>query len=350
MSYFTIKNALAQTITGLMLALALLMLTPPAGAADDVTLACKKANTDAALDFSTLGLNISPTVPVGTVVYSGSFTVQFKCALDNIQQFADGKRGEVYFKRKAIADDTLGYGLTIYTGYGGDMSREPASIATGNYIITYALTSGGTVGAYTDVSLTVPFEIVRTSTSMNAAKSLRDYVNVFDVGSFVTGSDLNFYFTNIKKGITVKDETCSATGQVNQTVPLGSYSTSKSSGLGAGIGQTSSPIPFSIKLNCEALLSGTFDVMMQFDGDVASGLSEAGVVRLNATSTASGVGVQILNENQQPVALGTPFSVASYPLAAALVTVPLYARYYQLAETVTPGSADAVATYTLSYQ
>ncbi len=109
-------------------------------------------------------------------------------------------------------------------------------------------------------------------------------------------------------------------------------------------------IPFDIQLNCESLLSGSFDVMMQLDGDAVSGLSDIGVIALNSSSTASGVGVQILNESQQPVALATPFNVASYPLSAALITVPLYARYYQIMESVGAGSANAVATYTISYQ
>lgn len=350
MSYFNLYKKMSHLIPAMAVALTLVMLTANAQADDNVTLLCKKTNTDAALDFSSLGLSISSAVPVGTVVYSGSFTVQFQCALDNLQQFVDGLTSEVYFKRKAIAEGTLGYGLTIYTGYGGDMAAEPVSVATGQTISTYALTSGGTVGAYTDVSLTVPFEIVRTSASMTSSNSLRSYVNVFDVGSFVTGTDLKFYFTNIKSGITVKDETCSVAGDTNKSVPLGSYSVSKSSGLGAGIGQTSNMTPFNVQLNCESLLSGSFDVMMQFDGDAVSGLSDIGVMALNSSSTASGVGVQILNENQQPVALATPFNVASYPLSAALITVPLYARYYQIKDTVGPGSANAVATYTISYQ
>jgi len=175
--------------------------------------------------------------------------------------------------------------------------------------------------------------------------------NAFSVGSLVSGKDVSFTITNIKKFVTVKDETCSVASDTNQTVSLGSYSTSTSSGLGAGIGETSPSMPFNIQLNCETLLSGSFDVMMQFSGDAVSGLSDIGVLALNAqTSTASGVGVQILNEDQQPVSLATPFGVAAFPLSSALVTVPLYARYYQIADTVSPGSANAVATYTISYQ
>jgi len=321
-----------------------------AGTSTDVTLTCKITSSTSLVDMSSLGINISAAVPVGTIVYSGTATANFKCALDNLQQYADGLSGEVYFKRKAIDAGALGYGLTLYTGYGGEMSTDAASIATGIMISTYALTSGGTVGSYTDVSINVPYQIVKTSNSMSASTSLKSYVNAFDVGSLVSGKDVSFNFTNIKTGITVKDQTCSVAGDTNLPVPLGSYTTNPTSGLGSGIGQTSATTAFNIQLNCEALLSGSFDVMMQLDGDASSGLSDLGVVALNSASTASGVGVQILNENQQPIALATPFNIATYPLSSALITVPLYARYYQTATKINPGSANAVATYTLSYQ
>ncbi|MCP1204528.1 type 1 fimbrial protein [Pantoea sp. B550] len=321
-----------------------------ANSSTDVTLTCKITSSTTLVDVGSLGINISAAVPVGTIVYSGTATANFKCALDNLQQFMDGLSGEVYFKRKAIDAGALGYGLTLYTGYGGEMSTDAASIATGIMISTYALTSGGTVGTYTDVSINVPYQIVKTSNSMSASTSLKSYVNAFDVGSLISGKDVSFNFTNIKTGITVKDQTCSVAGDTNLPVPLGSYTTNPSSGLGSGIGQTSATTAFNIQLNCEALLSGSFDVMMQLDGDASGGLSDLGVVALNSTSTASGVGVQILNENQQPIALATPFNIATYPLSSALITVPLYARYYQTAAKINPGTANAVATYTLSYQ
>lgn len=351
MALIKIKHRLSFFTVVLLFAVAFCALTiKSVHAADGVTLTCKKDKTNAALDLSTLGLTISAAIPVGTVIHSGNVTVSFLCALDNLQQFYDGLTSEVYFKRQAIPEGALGYGLTLFTGYGGDMSTDVASIATGNIVSTYAYTSGGTIGSYVTLSLTVPYEIVKTSSSMAASTLLPNYVNAFNVGSYVTGSDLKFYFTNVKKAIKVKDETCSVASDINQTVSLGSYTASKSSGLGSAIGQTSAMMPFSITLNCEALLSGRFDVMMQFDGNAASGLSDAGVLALSTSSTASGLGVQILNENQQPVALASPFNVTSYPLAAALINVPLYARYYQIADTVNPGSANAVAQYIISYQ
>lgn len=319
--------------------------------AGDVTLACKSVTTDAALDFSSLGLNVSASMPVGTVVYSGTVNVTFECALNNLKQFIDGLSGEVYFKRKPIDDGTLGYGLTIYSGYGGQLGTDATSIATGKSVETYALTSGGTVGSYTTVVLSVPYQIVKTSSSMAASTSLRSYVNVFDVGSFVAGKDLKFNFTNIKSGITAKDETCSVASLTNQTVPLGSYSVNKSSGLGSGVGSTSQIKSFNIVLNCEALLSGSFQVMMQFDGTPVSGLNDSGVLELTEkTGSAKNVGVQILDGNNSPISLGTAFNVASFPMDSSVVTVPLHARYYQIGDSITGGIADSSVTYTISYQ
>ena len=329
-----------------------------AGSSTDVTLTCKETATRNLLDLKALGINLSSSVPVGTVVASGTVTAKFKCAMNDFIQYKDKMIGEVYFKRQPIPEEALGYGLTLYTGYGGDMSNEEANIPTGIMISTYAITSGGTVGEYTEATLSVPYQLVKTSDSMSPAIALRNNVVPFSVGSLVVGAgtggtsgDLPFNFSNNKTGfVTVIDETCKVAGEANQVVSLGSYTTHSGSGLGAGIGQTTAARAFNIQLNCEALLSGNFDVMMQFDGDASSGLDDVGVVALNATSTAGGVGVQILDENQKPVALAKPFHIASYPLSSALLTVPFYARYYQTAARVKPGSANAVVKYTISYQ
>ena len=323
-------------------------ITAGAHAAANTKLICQTPRTTTAIDLNTLGLNLSAAVPIGTVVYEGAMTVDVQCGI-NFLQYDEGLTAEVYFKRLANAEGSLGYGLTMYLGYGGEYSNEAGKVATGQIIKTYAgITTGGILNDWTAFTLTVPFRIIKTSSSLTPVS--RNSLNLFRVGSQIEGKDENYVAANLRSYVNVKDETCTVAGNANQEVPLGSYTASKISGLGSAIGQTSSAIPFTIKLNCEALLSGTFDVMMQFNGNTVSGLSDSGVVALNSVSTASGVGVQILNSDQQPIALATPFAVASYPLSNALVTVPLYARYYQTASTVTPGTANAVATYTISYQ
>lgn len=350
MNFFNILKTTTRIFTLIIVAFNVVMVTTPgARAAEDTKLICQAPMNTNALDLKSLGIILSSAIPVGTVVTEGVMKVDVKCAL-NFIDYTEGLSAEVYFKRLAIPEGSLGYGLTLYMGYGGEYSNEAGSVATGKMITTYGgITGGGTLNDYTEFTLSIPYKIVRTSSSLTPVA--RTSINLFQVGSLVTGRDETYLAINLRNNsVTVKDETCSVAGNPNQQVPLGSYSLSPSGGFGSGIGQTSNMIPFDIKLNCEALLSGTFRVLMQLDGDAVSGLSDSGVVALNTASTASGVAVQILNENQQPIALKTPFTVASYPVSAALITVPLYARYYQIAEKVNPGSANAVATYTISYQ
>lgn len=350
MNFFIIVKKITGISALTLLALNIIGLTATgARAAADTKLICKAPLTTAALDMKTIGITLSSAIPIGTTVYEGNMKVDVKCGI-NFLDYKENLSAEVYFKRLTMPEGSLGYGLSLYLGYGGEYSNQAGSVATGQMITTYAgVTGGGTLNDYTEFTLDVPFKIVRTSSDLKPIT--RTTLDMFQIGSAVIGSDENYVATNLRNNaITIKDETCSVASNVNQVVPLGPHTTSKSSGLGSGIGQTSDAVPFNIQLNCESLLSGTFDVLMQFDGDAVSGLSDLGVLSLNSSSSASGVGVQILNENQQPIALTAPFNVAAYPLSTALVSVPLYARYYQTAETVSPGSANAVATYTISYQ
>ncbi|WP_380182589.1 fimbrial protein [Kalamiella sp. sgz302252] len=313
-----------------------------AQAAGDVTLDCKKADTDTALDFSSLNLYISADIPPGTVLYSGKMNIALLCALNNSQ---NNDQVELYFKRKHIEDNVPGYGLRLYTGYGGTLGTEVENIATGKMV-----RACDAEPFCNTITLAIPFQIVKTSAEMTAPVSSTDKVNIFDLGAETAGTDLKFYATNIHSGITVRDETCSTMGINNLTVALGSWSLDKN-GLGSGPGATSAATAFSLTLNCEALLSGAFDVMMQFNGSAVSGLEDKGVVALTAASNAAkNVGIQLLNSEKQPVALNKPFSVASWPLSSSTIKVPFYARYYQTGQKITAGKANGLVTYTLSYQ
>jgi len=193
------KKSLRNTLT------TLLFCTAAAGAqaASDTTLACKNASTVTALNLKTLGLKVSADTPVGTMLHSGNMAIKFKCALDQLSQ--QGQEAEVYFKRLAVDEGALGYGLTLYTGYGeSELATEPESIPTGKKVSTWAYTSGGTVGSYTTIELAIPYKIVKTSASMAASTALPSYVYVFSVGSNVPGKDLKFNVSDIKTAVTVE--------------------------------------------------------------------------------------------------------------------------------------------------
>jgi type 1 fimbria pilin len=100
---------------------------------------------------------------------------------------------------------------------------------------------------------------------------------------------------------------------------------------------------FNIPLNCNA---GT-RINVRFDGNAQN--ASKGVLNLAAGSnTATGVGVQLLYNNA-PVQIGA-IIVAGTSASAGSYNIPLKARYYQTASTITAGVANSSATFTLTYQ
>lgn len=100
---------------------------------------------------------------------------------------------------------------------------------------------------------------------------------------------------------------------------------------------------FTIPLNCNA---GT-RINVKIDGNAQNAAN--GVLNLTSGSnTATGVGVQLLYNNA-PVQLGA-IIVAGTSASAGSYNIPLKARYYQTTSTITPGTANSSATFTLTYQ
>ena len=75
-----------------------------------------------------------------------------------------------------------------------------------------------------------------------------------------------------------------------------------------------------------------------------------GVIALSAGG-ATGMGVQILDRNGNPVAFGRklPSNLVLNTLSGGSYTLKLGARYYQVNATTTPGAANASVTMTLEY-
>ena len=78
--------------------------------------------------------------------------------------------------------------------------------------------------------------------------------------------------------------------------------------------------------------------------------AQKGIVALNASSTAKGIGLQLLSDTGQPLALDTTYPFTAYNTTGKNFTIPLSAAYYRLAEGVTrPGSANTDVTFIMSY-
>lgn len=84
---------------------------------------------------------------------------------------------------------------------------------------------------------------------------------------------------------------------------------------------------------------------------IVSGTS-GGVVTLDASSSATGVGIQLLMGDNTPVTYNSPYPLIGYDtnVQNATYKIPMAARLYQIGQTVTPGTANSAVTFMLNYK
>ncbi|CAI1072360.1 fimbrial protein [Serratia quinivorans] len=163
-------------------------------------------------------------------------------------------------------------------------------------------------------------------------------------GRIAASSIANQFYTadiNLTGNNVITPVACSVNNPSIQ-VPMGNILKSRFSGAGSSVGDTR----FAIDLDCDA---GT-KVTLTLDGSAVSSSANRVLALTNATAadTAAGVGIQMLY-NDAPVTLGSALSIGT-PTTAGTYSIPLTARYYQTGSTVTAGTANGTATFTLTYQ
>ncbi|MEF9675049.1 fimbrial protein [Pectobacterium aroidearum] len=149
--------------------------------------------------------------------------------------------------------------------------------------------------------------------------------------------------TNMRLTATLLANSCSvSTGTQEQTVELGTWP-SKQFAVGS---QSPNPTRFEIVLeNCGVAASG---VEITFHGSAPAG--DSTLLALNASSSATNVAVAILDSERRRLPLGQPTPVYTLSANAARVPLVFYGQYVAIGTPVTVGSANADATFTLTYQ
>lgn len=75
-----------------------------------------------------------------------------------------------------------------------------------------------------------------------------------------------------------------------------------------------------------------------------------GVVALNGGSTAKGIGLQLMNDAGQPIALDTAYTFSGFTTTGTSFKIPLSASYYRLPTgNVEAGSANTEVTFIVNY-
>lgn len=118
----------------------------------------------------------------------------------------------------------------------------------------------------------------------------------------------------------------------------------------SGTGSKSSVKKFDFKLNSCA--TGMSAVSYRFEP--ATGVNVIGTgndqyLTLDSTSTAKGVGIQVLYDNESNIPFGTKIKYTGY-VGAGNYTIPMKARYIMTGPIIVPGSANSALEFTMTYE
>ena len=163
-------------------------------------------------------------------------------------------------------------------------------------------------------------------------------------------NELPYGLANVTGTTNIVLPTCSTSAV---SVDMGSVSANEFT----GIGHTARATHFNVNLN--GCPTGWKKVSYQFI-PVTSALSANGVIALSGSSTATGLGIQITDDNGTPLTAATGFNgwaqLGTLPRTKAYSSAvggsfvfPLAARYYQTSTLVTPGTADSSIIFTTGY-
>ncbi|MET3653327.1 fimbrial protein [Dyella japonica] len=144
---------------------------------------------------------------------------------------------------------------------------------------------------------------------------------------------------SLSSGTVIAAPTCSINaGSAAQVITLPAISTATLAAKGSVSGLTA----FSIGLTCQTGVNATIAWTS------AQSTTTAGL--MSSTGSANNVGVQLLDQDQDPVAWGTATTVTGAS-AGGVVTLPYYAQYYRSGNgNVSVGTVSSKATFTVNYQ
>ncbi|MHC8380951.1 fimbrial protein [Pseudomonas sp. LB3P14] len=337
--------------------------------------------TSAPLQVSSLA--VGSNVPVGTVIYRQRYTasagVQVKCtswanyrAVKSLWQ-AGGTTDLISWNTGPYANRVYG---TDVAGIGQSFDIPQFNLfsytnSTWNRTIYPCANQSQCTIDFSDMAY-VDLVLIKIG---NVSPGTLDGYNLSTMGTNVniydTANPSVFYnsapiFTG---KINIVAQTCQTP---NVSVPLGSHKLSEFNGVGSGTAWQN----FNIALNnCPAARSyatngpiltetGAAPVITATPGVVDSNLSitftptgvtidaAKGIFGLDAPATsAKGIGMQLADSNNSPVALNALIKTGLNTQAAmGSYNIPMSARYTQVSTPLVPGPANASVTFTLTYQ
>ncbi|WP_416048458.1 fimbrial protein [Cupriavidus basilensis] len=311
--------------------------------------ACTITSSGQLVDFLRVTLpawnpsTFDPNLPDGTVVFSGDGTAtgdegRVECGgvtLGNASYDGKGSVGRFNTYPTSVS----GIGVRILGAGSNPKAPWPQTVYVGQ---SFAVFQGG--GWFT-------VELVKTGT-ITAAGSLTGEIGTTTLVD-QQNQVIRRVFINGSLPIRPLVPTCKVTTP-SVALPLGTIPTYALK----AVGTTTEIRPFEIRLQCSGGNQGTATRMYMTMTDASNSSNRSGVLSLSSNSKAKGVGIQILRgTNDSVVSYGPDSSQSNNPnqwfigqYGNIAVTIPFKARYIQTAAQVTPGAANGLATFTMSYQ
>lgn len=290
-------------------------------------------------------VTLSPLAPVGSIIGS-EFSTNLVGPLGATLAPSSTNKPPYYFTftiQKPVASNVTYNGATVYqTGYSGiGLAVWGDSYTSGPKIL---ISNTTTAGSY---SKNLNFAFIKTGTvTASGGISVNLFSNMAIQCQNSSGATITSpIFDNSTSSIVMSSLITPACAVTNTAinVPLGDIKRT----VFTGVGSASPAQNFSIPLSC--VKSSKVNISI---APGASGAYNAttGVINIDPATSgvkATGVGIQLIYNNAA-IPLNTAQSVGSVTGEGAF-NVPLSARYYQTASTVTAGSANGTATFVMTY-
>lgn len=268
--------------------------------------------------------------PIGTVIASKTYRQASSDFLASCQA-PHSIQYKMFYGRKSstVGGDVYNTnvpGIGIRASISRENATNPPRVYNRNYAKNYE---------YVDVTVT----LIKTGNMSPGALKTGD-IAYLDFSKTANGVFINGVKVIMRSG-GFYTPTCSVNTK-NISVPLGTHYRKELS----GVGSTTDKKKFNISLSCQYRAV----VQMKLDA-VADNAGGPGVIALSPDKgSATGVGVQVLHSTgTDPMTLGQEY-LYSNSADSGNFNIDMYARYYQTGNIVTPGSANAMATFTMNYK
>ncbi|HDV6324776.1 TPA: fimbrial protein [Burkholderia cenocepacia] len=318
-----------------------------AGISTSVSAACTSDTSDGRTYFIAHFQGFSPpefdpnAVPVGGVIYSVTGNINYI-----------NKNGSYpTFKCDPLVDTyVIGVGLESNKVYATAIPNIGIRIRDGSTVVPFTLRTNSSSTRW-DESFLRTIELVKTG-EITAGGAIGGTYMQYRAGSQAGPLQVDFRFGS-PVFVRPRVPTCKvATPQV--TVRMADTVTAAFKGPGT----TTLARPFDLSLICSGGAKNSSTKAFVTLTDVTAPGNTSTTLSLTKDSTAAGVGIQVLKDNAllsfgpDSAAIGNmnQWYAGTVAEGQAQLKIPLSARYIQIAEKVTPGSANARATFTMSYQ